>query len=104
MYGPTLSFALITKSPFLIVSGNYLYLTNARLQPILNFMRLIVMMTSILIVSLLIFKGYSSGIGNKHDDDVTGDQIDPLKKAGEVNQLIQDASNIQRQELEKQIQ
>jgi hypothetical protein len=61
-------------------------------------------MASILIVSLLIFKGYSYGLSNKHDDYAGGEQIDPLKKAGEVNQLIQDAANIQRQELEKQIQ
>ena len=62
------------------------------------------MMASILIVSILIFKGYSNGLSNKHDDYAGGGQIDPLKKAGEVNQLIQDAANIQRQELEKQIQ
>jgi len=67
-------------------------------------MRFVLMMASILIVSILIFKGYSNGLSNKHDDYAGGGQIDPLKKAGEVNQLIQDAANIQRQELEKQIQ
>ncbi len=67
-------------------------------------MRFVFMMASILIVSILIFKGYSNGLGNQHDDHVGGEQIDPLKKAGEVNQLIQDAASIQRQELEKQIQ
>ncbi len=67
-------------------------------------MRFVLMMASILIVSILIFKGYSNGLSNQHDDHVEGGQIDPLKKAGEVNQLIQDAANTQRQELEKQIQ
>lgn len=67
-------------------------------------MRFVLMMASILIVSILIFKGYSNGLSNKHDDYVGGEQNDPLKKAGEVNQLVLDAANIQRQELEKQIQ
>jgi hypothetical protein len=67
-------------------------------------MRLVLMMVSILIVSFLIFKGYSNGPSNQHDDLAGGKQIDPLKKAGEVDQLIQDATKTQRQELEKQIQ
>ena len=67
-------------------------------------MRLVLMMVSILIVSFLIFKGYSNSLSNQHDDLAGGEQIDPLKRAGEVDQLIQDAANIQRQELEKQIQ
>lgn len=67
-------------------------------------MRFVLMMASILFVSILIFKGYSNGLSNQHDDLVGGEQIDPLKKAGEVNQFIQDAASIQQQELEKQIQ
>jgi hypothetical protein len=62
------------------------------------------MMVSILIVSFLIFKGYSNGPSNQHDDLAGRKQIDPLKKAGEVDQLIQDAAKTRRQELEKQIQ
>jgi hypothetical protein len=62
------------------------------------------MMASILIVSVLIFKGYSNGLGSSNDGRVEGQQVDPIKKAGEVNLLIQDAANTQRQELEKQIQ
>ena len=67
-------------------------------------MRFVLMMASLLIVSVLIFKGYSNGLSSKNDGPVGGQQVDPLKKAGEVNQLIQDAANTQRQELEKQIQ
>jgi len=67
-------------------------------------MRFVMMMASILIISILIFKGYSEGLGNQQDDRVGGQQLDPLKKANEVNQLIQDAASVQRQELEKQIQ
>jgi hypothetical protein len=67
-------------------------------------MRFVLMMASLLIVSVLIFKGYSNGLGSNNDVHVGGQQVDPLKKAGEVNQLILDAANTQRQELEKQIQ
>jgi hypothetical protein len=67
-------------------------------------MRLVLMMASLLLVSVLIFKGYSNGLGGNNDDPVEGQQVDPRKKASEVNQLIQDAANTQRQELEKQIQ
>jgi hypothetical protein len=67
-------------------------------------MRFVFMMASLLIVSLLIFKGFPNGLGSNSDDHIGGQQVDPLQKAGEVNQLIQDASNIQRQALEKQIQ
>ncbi|MDH3537063.1 MAG: hypothetical protein OER87_15065 [Gammaproteobacteria bacterium] len=67
-------------------------------------MRMVLMMASILIISFLIFKGYSSGVGNTTAGQVGGEQIDALKKAGEVNQLIQDAAEMQRKELEKQMQ
>jgi len=67
-------------------------------------MRFVLMMASLLIVSILIFKGYSNRLSNQHDDHAGGEQIDPLKKAVEVNQLIQDAASIRRQEIEKQIQ
>ena len=62
------------------------------------------MMVSLLMVSVLIFKGYSNGLGANNDDPVEGKQADPRKRASEVNQLIQDAANTQRQELEKQFQ
>jgi len=62
------------------------------------------MMASLLIVSVLIFNGYSNGLGSGIDGQVAGQQVAPFQKVGEVNQLIQDAANIQRQELEKQIQ
>jgi len=62
------------------------------------------MIASLLIVSLLIFEGYPNGMGSNSGGHVGGQQVDALKKAGEVNQLIQNAANTQRQELEKQIQ
>jgi len=67
-------------------------------------MRFVLMMASLLIVSVLIFNGYLNGPGSNSDGHVAGQQVAPLQKVGEVNQLIQDAANIQRQELEKQIQ
>jgi hypothetical protein len=65
-------------------------------------MRFVLMMASLLIVSVLIFKGYLNGLGSKNDAHVGGQQVDALKRAGEVNQLIQDAADTRRQELEKQ--
>ena len=67
-------------------------------------MRIVLMMVSLLIVSVLIFKGYSNGLGVNNDDHVGGQQLDPRNKASDVNQLIQDAADSRRQELEKQIQ
>jgi len=61
-------------------------------------------MAAILIVSILVFKGYPNGLGNPQDDRVGGEQLDPVRKAEEVNQLIQDAAINKRQELEKQLQ
>jgi hypothetical protein len=66
-------------------------------------MRFVLMMASILVVSYLISKGYSTGLNNS-EVQVGGEKIDVLKKAGEVNQLIQDAAEVQRQEIEKQLQ
>ena len=67
-------------------------------------MRFVLMMASLLTVSVLIFNGYSNGLGSNNDGHVGGQQVDPLQKVGEVNQIIQNAANIQRLELEKQIQ
>ena len=67
-------------------------------------MRFVLMMTSLLIVSILIFIGYSNRLSNQYDDNAGEERIDPLKKAVEVNQLIQDAASIRRQEIEKQTQ
>lgn len=67
-------------------------------------MRFIIMIASILIVSILIFKGYANYLPSSQDDLVGGEQLDPVVKANEVNQLIKDATSVQRQELEKQIQ
>jgi hypothetical protein len=67
-------------------------------------MRFVLMMASLLIVSVLIFKGYSNGLGSKNDAHVEGQQVDALKRAGDVNQLIQDAADTRRQEIEKQTQ
>ena len=67
-------------------------------------MRFIIMMASILIVSILIFKGYSNYLTSSQDELVGREQLDPVVKANEVNELIKDATSVQRQELEKQIQ
>ena len=67
-------------------------------------MRLVLMMASVLIVSILIFKGYGNDLGNQNTDRAATQKITPLKKAEDTNQLVLDAAITQRQELEKQIQ
>lgn len=67
-------------------------------------MRMVLMMASLLIVSVLIFKGYSNGLSGNNDRQVDAQQADPRQKAAEVNRVIQDAANIKRQAIEKQIQ
>jgi len=77
-------------------------LTSASLLTILKAMRLILMMASLLIISYLIFNGYGSSLAGKND--AGGQQMAPIEKAENVNQLIEDAANLQRQALEKQTQ
>jgi hypothetical protein len=65
-------------------------------------MRFIFMMASLLIISSLIFNGYSNGMA---DDGDPGAQIRaPIEKAENVSQLLEDTAALQRQALEKQIQ
>jgi hypothetical protein len=65
-------------------------------------MRFIFMMASLLIISSLIFNGYTNGLVSNADAD--SPQMTPIEKTENVNQLIEDAANLQRQALEKQIQ
>jgi hypothetical protein len=65
-------------------------------------MRLLLMMASILIISSLIFNGYSNGMGD--GDDFSSQLTTPIEKAENVNQLIVDASMQQQQAIAKQIQ
>jgi hypothetical protein len=65
-------------------------------------MRLLLMMGSLLIISSLIFNGYTNGLVSNADAD--SPQMTPIEKTENVNQLIEDAANLQRQALEKQIQ
>ncbi|MCP4472577.1 MAG: hypothetical protein GY815_18180 [Gammaproteobacteria bacterium] len=66
---------------------------------------MLLMMASLLIVSLLIFERYPGGMGISKDDTLGGEQqMAPQQKAAAVNQLIQDAASLQKQQLEQQIQ
>jgi hypothetical protein len=65
-------------------------------------MRLLLMMGSLLIISSLIFNGYSNGMGDS--DDFSSQLTAPIEKAENVSQLVEDTANLQRQALEKQIQ
>jgi len=65
-------------------------------------MRLLLMMASLLIISSLIFNGYSNGMGDS--DDFSSQLTAPIEKAENVSQLVENAASLQRQALEKQIQ
>ena len=67
-------------------------------------MRFIILMTSLVIVSLLVLKGYPGGGDKNLLDPVSKEQNSPVRKAHDVNQLIEDTANTQRQALEKQLQ
>jgi len=60
------------------------------------------MMASLLIISSLIFNGYSNGMGDS--DDFSSQLTAPIEKAENVSQLVENAASLQRQALEKQIQ
>ena len=67
-------------------------------------MRFILVMASLVIVSLLVLKGYPGGGDKSLVDPVSNEQNSPIEKAHDVNQLIEDTANAQRQALEKQLQ
>lgn len=67
-------------------------------------MRLILLMVSLVIVSLLVLKGYPGGGYKNPVEPVSKEQNNPIKKAHDVNQLIEDTANTRRQALEKQLQ
>jgi hypothetical protein len=67
---------------------------------------MVLMLAAVLVVSLLIFKGYSSGLsGNSGEAAATAPaQFDPVSKAKSVEPLLLDAAGEQRQAIEKQLQ
>jgi hypothetical protein len=67
-------------------------------------MRLILLLASFMIISLLLLKGYSGSEANTAANPVGERLASPIQKANDVNQLVQDAANEQRQALEKQLQ
>jgi len=54
--------------------------------------------------AVLLFKHQSGDADKAIDDHVWKEQTDTIKKAADVNQLIQDAAGKQRQNIEQQIQ
>ena len=67
-------------------------------------MRTVLMLASVLIVAILIFKGYPGNLSTDPESSAGTNQIDPREKAYEVNQVILDAASNQKRELEKQLQ
>ena len=67
-------------------------------------MRMVLMLASILIIAIVIFKGHSSSLSPNRESQAETNQIDPRDKAREVNQVILDAAKTQKRELERQLQ
>ena len=71
---------------------------------------MVLMLAAVLVVSLLIFKGYSSGLagpGGGMAAPASGSapaQLDPVSRVKEVNPLLQEAGEAQRRALEQQLQ
>ena len=61
-------------------------------------------MLMIVLLTPLILRGCSDDEGKKIGDHVGKEQTDTIKKADEVNQLIQDAAKNQQQEIDQQTQ
>ncbi len=68
-------------------------------------MRMVLMLVSVLIVSLLIFKGYSSNL-TPHNSDSQSEttQMTPQDKARDVNRVILESTQSRQNEIEKQVQ
>ena len=67
-------------------------------------MRMVFTMASLLIVSLLIFNGYSNDAGNNMDAHAGERPMTPIVQAKGVNRLIQDTAIAQQQAIENQTQ
>ena len=67
-------------------------------------MRIVLMLAVVLVVSLLIFKGYSFGLGKNNDEAAVPAQFDPVSRAKEVDPLVQQAAEARRRALEQQLQ
>ena len=67
-------------------------------------MRLVLMLVSVLVISILVFKGYSGSFSHQDGNQADTNQIDPRDKAREVNRVILDAANTQKREIEQQLQ
>jgi len=67
-------------------------------------MRYLFVMLLIVLLTPLILRGCSDDTDKKTEDHVRKEQTDTIKKADEANQLIQDATKKQQQEIDKNIQ
>ena len=67
-------------------------------------MRMVLMLAAVLVVSLLVFKGYSFGPGGNPTETAGSAQFDPVTRAQDVDPLVQQAAEAQRKALERQLQ
>ena len=65
---------------------------------------MVLMLAAVLVVSLLIFKGYSSSMGGNADKTDATAQFEPVQRAKDVDPLVLEAAEAQRKALDQQLQ
>jgi hypothetical protein len=75
--------------------------TIFQILSILNGMRLVFSMASLLVISLLIFNGYANGSAGDRGFDAAAVRAQPIASAKNVNLVIQDTAQLRQQALEK---
>ncbi len=67
-------------------------------------MRFILLMATLVIVALLVLKGYPGSASFKSADPAGKQQPNPIDKANHASQMIEDTANRQKQAIENQLQ
>ena len=66
---------------------------------------MVLMLAAVLVVSLLIFRGYSaSGLGVDNSEAAAPAQFDPVSRAKSVDPLIEETAEAQRNAIQQQLQ
>ncbi len=67
-------------------------------------MRTVLMLVSILVISMLGYKGYSGNFRHQDTSQEASNQFTPRDKARDVNRIVLDTANNKKAEIEKQLQ
>lgn len=65
---------------------------------------MVLMLAVVLVVSLLIFKGYSFGLGGDANEAAAPAPLDPVSRAKDADAVVRNTVEARRQALEQQLQ